>query len=142
MHLPVVLLVSIASLVVNAQSSPFRRSSARHPPHDRTHARRAQQQDDDRFSMSGASERDFDIVSPPLKVLPPCSDSPHSADAHEEDFDAVSPPPKVIPRSGEEFSMSGLLPLPRKITHSRRDDVPSAGGFNAVSPPPKPRSLD
>jgi hypothetical protein len=54
----------------------------------------------------------------------------------ERDFDIVSPPPKVIPRSGD-FSMSGLLPAPRRTLRSRTGDITSADAFSPVSPPPK-----
>jgi len=141
--------MALVTWAANIQASPVSiRSSARHPPQlledpDKAFARRAQdvhavlaraEDDDEELSMSGVIERDFDIVSPPPKVLPPRSD-----DAHNGDFHAVSPPPKVIPRSGEEFSMSGVLPPPRKIILSRADGITSVGDFDPVSPPPKTR---
>ncbi|KAM0692130.1 hypothetical protein Q7P36_008331 [Cladosporium allicinum] len=111
MHLPIVLLVALALLIANAQSSPVKRSSP-----DSTQPQDADavqvRSDDGDFSMSGVAERDFDIVSPP---------------------------PKVIPRSGEEFSMSGLLPPPRRTLRSRTGDITSADGFSPVSPSPKTR---
>jgi hypothetical protein len=122
MHLPIIFVVALAFLIANAQSSPVERSSARHPPQvlEGPDSTRSQDADsvqalpyDEGFAVSGAVERDFNIVSPP---------------------------PKVIPRSVEGFSMSGLLPPPRKIIKSRRgESITSAEGFNPVSPSPKTR---
>jgi hypothetical protein len=119
MHLSIILLVALAFLVANAQSSPVKRSSGIDLPQVLESPDNTQQQDADAvqvrsddggFSMSGVAERDFDIVSPP---------------------------PKVIPRSSEEFSMSGMLPLPRRTLRSRSGDITSADAFSPVSPPPK-----
>lgn len=146
--------MALVSWAANILASPVSiRSSARHPPQvledpDSAFARRSEQQDihavlpraeedNEEFSMSDILERDFNIVSPPPKVLPPLSDDAQAFDAHDGDFHAVSPPPKVIPRSGEEFSMSGVLPPPRKIILSRADGITSSGDFEPVSPPPK-----
>jgi hypothetical protein len=122
MHFPIRFLVASAFLITNAQSSPVERSSARHPPQVLEDRDSAQSQDsdavqalpyDDDFFMSGAVERDFNIISSP---------------------------PKVIPRSVEELSMSGLLPPPRKIVKSRTgESITSAESFSPVSPAPKIR---
>ena len=118
MHLPIILLGALAFLVANVQSSPVKRSSEIDLPQVLESPDSTQQQDADAvqvrsddgdFSMSGVAERDFDIVSPP---------------------------PKVIPRSGD-FSMSGLLPAPRRTLRSRTGDITSADAFSPVSPPPK-----
>lgn len=112
MHFPVIFLVALAFLIANAQSSPVKRSPAtsniQPEDADTIHARTS----DEDFSMSGNIERDFEIVSPP---------------------------PKVIPRSGEEFSMSGVLPAPRRILRSRTGGITSTDDFNPVSPEPKTR---
>jgi len=140
--------MALATWVGNIQASPVSiRSSARHPPQvleapDKLFARHARQQDidavssradDDDSSMSGILRRDFDVVSPPSKVLPPRSDD--AADASDGDYK----PPKVIPRSGEEFSMSGKLSPLHKVILSRADGITSAGDFEPFSPPPKIR---
>ena len=118
MHFPIILLLALAFLIANARSSPVERSSEIDPPRvlgspDSTQRQDADavqvRSDDGDFSMSGVAERDFDIVSPP---------------------------PKVIPRSGD-FSMSGLLPAPRRTLRSRTGDITSADAFSPVSPPPK-----
>jgi hypothetical protein len=124
MHFPITFLVASAFLIANARSSPVQQSSARHPPQvlespDSIESRDADAVQalpyDDDFSMSGAIERDFNIVSSP---------------------------PKVIPRSVEGRSMSGLLPPPRKIIKSRTgESITSADSFSPVSPDPKIRPL-
>jgi hypothetical protein len=119
MHFPIILLLALAFLIANARSSPVERSSEIDPPRVLGSPDSTQQQDADAvqvrsddgdFSMSGVAERDFDIVSPP---------------------------PKVIPRSREDFSMSGLLLAPRRTLRSRTGDINSAEGFSPVSPSPK-----
>ena len=118
MHFPIILLLALDFLIANARSSPVERSSEIDPPRvlgspDSTQRQDADavqvRSDDGDFSMSGVAERDFDIVSPP---------------------------PKVIPRLGD-FSMSGLLPAPRRTLRSRTGDITSADAFSPVSPPPK-----
>lgn len=137
MQLFTVLCGVLATAAIGTSASPIRQNqhvAAKHPPqvlenngsaqapHEEFHpvsplpkVASPRSDRDAEFSMSGNIDRRFDTISPPPKVLPPCSDD-------------------------GDFSMSGLL-LPPKIALSNDGKLPTVharkDGFLAVLPPPK-----